>query len=521
MLIFKTPVRLMHIRTHLAFAIITFFIAFFTSNTLDAQYTGFPSLDETDGKFLSIAGNKVTGGMNDQTVYLWIRVPGGQTTFELSIFDGDQSGYWDITQGNANVSNWRLSFDPDEDGNGNGLVSILTSSEMSDNDWTIKSYQTNDGAKTADGNFLYLLTVSWDNPNDSNDLNGFKVRSTGQVSYVLGKTFAVIGAPINTAPQPGKKDTDGPGADNDLFFSYDGHWRFFFWVPEGQTKIILAEGDADHGNSGDPPDDNFNAPELTIPPDIRYEILSPDGTVIFPNVQPSGDMEDENDLVEHEHNYGGILPSGLYTWHWYGQDAHNQTIMKATYELFPDPPTPQGIDIFPDNAKNAQPGEMVEYNHTVSNKSNNTRVINLVPSSSMGWQVSLYAADGFTPLGDIDGDGKKDVGYVAGNASKNIIVKVQVPSYTTQNTVDVTTITASAKELQIEVFDSVSDTTTVISPPVIQLIKGVDKNTEKPGGTLAYSIEVRNNGGSVAYNIVVIDVIPTHTTYVVGSAYEP
>ena len=520
MLASKETAWLIHImkRTHLVFAIITLFIAFFTLKTSDAQYTGFPSLNETDGKFLSIAGDDVAGGMNDQTVYLWIRIPGDQTSFEIGIFDGDQGGYWDITWGdNPDTSNWRFFYDPDKDGNGNGRVSegnggSWTNLDMSDNAWTTRFYPTSEKARMADGNFLYLLIVSWNRADDSDDLNGFKVRSTGQVSYVLGKTFAVIGAPINV-----QGDRDGPGADTDLPFSYDGDWRFSFWVPAGRTKINLEEGDADHGPNGNPPDDNADNPALSVAPDIRYEILSPGGVTIFPNVQPSGNMEGLNDLVVHEHDYGSILPPGLYTWHWYGQDSHNQTIIKATYELF----TP-GIDIFPDNAQNAEPGAIVEYKHTVSNKDNKTRTINLLPSSSMGWQITLYAADGVTLLGDTDGDGKKDVGLVAGFASRDIVAKIQVPHNAVAHTEDVTTIKASARieELQTEVFDWVRDTTTVIqaNPPAINLVKGVDKTAEKPGGTLTYSIEVGNNGGATAFSIVVIDVIPEHTTYITGSA---
>jgi len=500
MLALKATIWLIRImkRTHLVFAIITLLIAFFTSNNLNAQYTGFPSLNETDGKFLSIAGNDVAGGMHDQEVYLWIRVPSDQTNFEIGIFDGNQGGYWDITQDNPDISNWRLFYDPNKDGNGNGQVSEgdggrWTNADMSDNAWTSRFYPISDRAKTTDGNFLYLLIVSWNRPDDSDDLNGFKVRSTGKVSYVLGKTFAVIGAPINV-----EGDWDGPGADTDLSFSYNGDWQFSFWVPEGQTKIILTEGDADHGPNGDPPDDNTNNPELRVSPDIQYDILNPDGLVIFPNVRPSGNMEGQNELVVHEHDYGGILPSGSYIWHWRGQDSHNQTIIMANYELFVP-----GIDIFPDNSKNAEPGEIVEYKHTVSNKSNATRTINLSTNSNMGWQVTLYAANGVTPLGDTDSDGKQDVGPVAGFDSKDIVVKVQVPHGATQNTVDITTITASAKieEQQTEVFDWATDTTTVIqsNPPLIQLLKDVDKTVEKPGGILTYSIEVGNNGGATAF----------------------
>jgi hypothetical protein len=49
-------------------------------------------------------------------------------------------------------------------------------------------------------------------------------------------------------------------------------------------------------------------------------------------------------------------------------------------------------------------------------------------SVSSSWPVSLYAADGITPLTDTDGDGAVDTGSVAQGGTVTITVKVQTPA---------------------------------------------------------------------------------------------
>lgn len=63
-------------------------------------------------------------------------------------------------------------------------------------------------------------------------------------------------------------------------------------------------------------------------------------------------------------------------------------------------------------------------------------------TTSSAWPVSLYAADGTTPLTDSDGDGHLDTGPVAQGNTCNIIVKVQTPVIAAVGANNSATITA-------------------------------------------------------------------------------
>jgi large repetitive protein len=66
----------------------------------------------------------------------------------------------------------------------------------------------------------------------------------------------------------------------------------------------------------------------------------------------------------------------------------------------------------------------------------------------------------------------------------------------------------------------VTFTTDMFAPDVVTTPTGVDLNggTLVPGDILEYTIDVENKGDDTADNVVITDAIPTHTTYVPGSA---
>ena len=81
---------------------------------------------------------------------------------------------------------------------------------------------------------------------------------------------------------------------------------------------------------------------------------------------------------------------------------------------------------------------------TIHNDGGMTDVLNLAASSMNGWEVTLLAADGVTPLTDTNGDGLVDVGSVAGLTAVNFAVQIVVPAGIPRNTIDVTTVTGSS-----------------------------------------------------------------------------
>ena len=103
------------------------------------------------------------------------------------------------------------------------------------------------------------------------------------------------------------------------------------------------------------------------------------------------------------------------------------------------------LDIYPDSTSLGTPNAVISFDNTIDN-------LNLVGpdvpdisyTSSLGWPVSLYMADGVTPLTDTDGDGTIDAGTIQANDSTDIIVKVTVPPYASPGDVNVVNITASS-----------------------------------------------------------------------------
>ena len=485
----------------------------------DAQYTAFPSDTVSDGKFLALAGNNALGGARQQLIYFSIGVEAQRSSFDLSIFDGNQGGLWDMTIGNMNVSRWRLYADPEKQGIVQGLpVDSWTSDNMSENAWFSRTVFTNATARAASGNYFYLLVVDWpENEDDADDVNSFKVRTSGQLSLVPGndRFVAVIGAPVNT-----DITDDGPGADPPLGSAQntnDGIWKFYMRVPENTTAINLVEKDADHRlRNGYPADDNSDA-RFRISPDIRYELFDPSGFLVFTNLQPSGNQETHTEIYSEG---GQALTPGLYEWRWSGQDAHNQTLIGVTFELFstPIPPLPvSGIALVPDNAETVAPGTVVSYSHTVTNKEGFSSVINLAAFSSLGWTTDFYDTTGTIRLTDTNLDGKQDVGLVLVGQSVPFLVKITVPANATSGTVDSTRILASTSNTNATA--EATDVTTVLGNAQLALTKTVDKTSAAPNEQLLYTISYQNTGSEFARDVIVIDNVPTHTTYVQGSAF--
>jgi hypothetical protein len=88
-------------------------------------------------------------------------------------------------------------------------------------------------------------------------------------------------------------------------------------------------------------------------------------------------------------------------------------------------------------------GELVAFQTTVRNTGElGSDTYDLITASA--WPVSLYAANGTTPLTDTDGDGVVDTGSIAQGGSRAITVKVQTPGAATLGDANSATITATS-----------------------------------------------------------------------------
>lgn len=182
------------------------------------------------------------------------------------------------------------------------------------------------------------------------------------------------------------------------------------------------------------------------------------------------------------------------------------------------------VDISPNNSSTADPGDVVSYPHTITNNGNGTDTIDVSFVSSQGWTVQIFAdtnGNGVVDLGeplltDTDGDTTPDTGALAHDTNVKIVVRVTVPGGTADNTVDVTTLTATSS-FNTSVSDTATDTTTVSAPSLTVTKSVAPLGNQPPGTVLTYTMVVTNGGTGTATNVVLSDAIPTNTTYVAGS----
>lgn len=108
-----------------------------------------------------------------------------------------------------------------------------------------------------------------------------------------------------------------------------------------------------------------------------------------------------------------------------------------------------GLTLAPNNTGYAGAGSPVFYSHTVTNSWPTTRTVTLSATSSRGWPVVFYAADGVTQITSVT------VG--PNGAAAQVFARISVPGGTAANTVDVTTVRATTGATTV----TATDTTTV------------------------------------------------------------
>jgi hypothetical protein len=117
------------------------------------------------------------------------------------------------------------------------------------------------------------------------------------------------------------------------------------------------------------------------------------------------------------------------------------------------------LDVSPDNALPAGAGTSVLYRHTITNSTAEERTFTLTANSVKGWNPTVLASDGFTPM--------PSVTLPAYGGSVQVIVRVTVPAGTPLlvggvPNQDTTTLTASCSAPSA-LTDTATDVTTVTS----------------------------------------------------------
>jgi uncharacterized repeat protein (TIGR01451 family) len=184
-----------------------------------------------------------------------------------------------------------------------------------------------------------------------------------------------------------------------------------------------------------------------------------------------------------------------------------------------------GVDAdAPGGPKTGDPGDKVVHPVTVTNTGNSADILQLKPSSSLGWSIALYhdadgdgtLTSGDTLLTDTDNDNNVDTGNLAAGAALKLLVVPTVPVGTADAVADTTTLTVCSTN-DPNKRDDVSLLTTVTAPSV-QIVKNVTPTGSLPPGTvLTYSVTVTNNGSGQASNVRITDSLDSLLTYVTDS----
>ncbi len=150
------------------------------------------------------------------------------------------------------------------------------------------------------------------------------------------------------------------------------------------------------------------------------------------------------------------------------------------------------VIFLPDNSGVASAGSFTAYSHRVLNNTGATETFFLEATSELGWTTTFYwdtNGDGvYTPGVDI---AITNTRQLAQGESQLIFAVVGVPGGTGDFTTDVVHLTAAAQSDPDNVFSTVTDTTTV-RPPIIMDLSGGGTQTGTPDATSVFPGVLRN-----------------------------
>jgi hypothetical protein len=346
--------------------------------------TCFPTCSETDARFLSLVGDNLQSLAGDEITFNF-RVPPGETSFDMEIFDGETSGLWDIR---GSAVEFVVSADPDNSGTVDSAETSFgpfLGSNMIDNGWHTISVPTGDHARlTSAGDYFFILRARLVDPTISGTWSNFKIRANANI-MMRTQAFA-FAAPLFTMNEariiyPNLDPTSPPNDSSLAGSTYDGTWRFFMEVDKvavfgtrpDTAFVDIWDGDMDVGSydgtnldtddlntpgapflppwsagttavaeravtTASPCDDNRNA-LLRRSPSIRYLLKGPDNA-IYTNDNPSGSQEWERFSAS---LLGGVpmvhdlaaahLPDGIYEAVISGMDLNNMNAWRSTFKF--------------------------------------------------------------------------------------------------------------------------------------------------------------------------------------------
>jgi hypothetical protein len=349
----------------------------------DPVYTCLPTCEDTDARFMSIAGV----GFNtlaDADLDFIFAFPPDATSIEIGVFDGENGGLWDY--GDADIE-FTLWADPTKTGAQDIMVGQALGSEMADNAWyTFENIPIMPEAQALSGFYFYHMKVRTLDPGTTYYSN-FKVRTDGVVSFAP-QAFAFTAVLLST-PEAEIVYPNWPALTPT---TYDGMFDFHFYVPNSVGHLATWDGDLDFGSfdltdldTDDPdtpnepflpgwaieyttafegvavgtngstgaPHDDTDLPTYRREPSVRYSV-SPLDLDPFYNDDPSGNLEWEQFRIDTnrdnpaDYYVDDRLPAGLYHAHLDGMDLTNLNAWRTPYDTI-------GVCVFDPETGEANP----------------------------------------------------------------------------------------------------------------------------------------------------------------------
>jgi hypothetical protein len=301
-------------------AVVSILIAVSSTGAAMAQigpgpFAVFPSPSTTDGRFLGF-GCPGTATF-EQAVTIGMAVPAEETSFTVSLFDGDtgkvdgvNKRHWDLgtrqivlsiyadplRQLNTSSTNLVGSWKGNDPNPTSGPFWTASAATMPDNDWWGTTITTSPQAQAPSGNYFYTLVIQLDGACAAGESleSNLKIAASNPMAFLVPR-FGLV-APMRQVFNDGPilyPGTTFPPPGNDylsLPTTYDGTFEFFFSLPPGETDLRLFDGDFDFGTAG--------------------LVATPSGTVLA----PCADLDDLDTPATYDDfpfSTAGINPEGI------------------------------------------------------------------------------------------------------------------------------------------------------------------------------------------------------------------
>jgi uncharacterized repeat protein (TIGR01451 family) len=174
------------------------------------------------------------------------------------------------------------------------------------------------------------------------------------------------------------------------------------------------------------------------------------------------------------------------------------------------------VDVTDDQRMSAEPADTVQYAYVITNNGVQPETFTLTNTSSRNIVWTLYADENANGLVDPAEQGVTTTGPIPGGGGEfHVIARARLPLVPADFSIDVMTLRVASTVSPDNYVTRLGSTTIML--PVISLTKEISATTPVPGGEITYAISYANRGHGSAYRFVLVDPIPTHTTYVAGS----